>query len=193
MEVIETIYLVSFFTGFFFVVLSAIFGGLFSADHMGEGVVDLGHDGGVGDGGGFGHALHFPILSPITISFLIASFGGMGIIYSRFLQLPAALHIPGAAASAVAMTALCYMVIGKLFGGAEGTSSPREDELIGIEAQVGITIPPEGTGQIVYSVAGIRYTAPARSSDRSEIKTGSTVKVDRIEGGVFYVSRVESV
>ena len=107
MEAIEFVYYVCFFLGFGFAVLSALLSGVFSGGA--EAHVDVSHAHG-GDG-----PVHFPILSPVTLAMFVATFGGAGIVFKKFLHLPMAAHIPLAAIAAVVVALLVAWLFYKLF------------------------------------------------------------------------------
>jgi hypothetical protein len=58
---------------------------------------------------------------------------------------------------------------------------------------VTITIPPDGTGEMVYTQAGSRKTAAARGAEGQGINKGTEVVVLRYERGVAYVRPWEQV
>jgi hypothetical protein len=59
--------------------------------------------------------------------------------------------------------------------------------MIGVLGTVSSNIRPSGTGEMIFSQAGARRAAPARSDDDVEIVKGTEVVVTRYERGVAYV------
>jgi hypothetical protein len=54
---------------------------------------------------------------------------------------------------------------------------------------VSITIPAEGTGEVIFEQHGIRRSAGARSDDASPIERGAEVVISRYEKGIAYVKK----
>jgi membrane protein implicated in regulation of membrane protease activity len=193
----EIIYLVAFFLGLGFAVLSGLLSDVFHAHSPAMGDIDLSHapgdmDLGAHHGGGHHGGMHFPLLSPVTISTFIASFGGTGIILLKLKpEWGYAIQIPGAIGAALAVTGMVGYLFYKVFGNVQVSSAPREIELIGLEAEVTVSIPKDGMGQIGYLSHGTRFTSPAKSSDKVDLKTGDKVKIIRIDGNVYYVSKIQ--
>src|SRR5271154_4003542 len=69
----------------------------------------------------------------------------------------------------------------------ESSSESRVAQLIGQTAAIVTPIPENGVGEISYTQAGSRYTAPARAEKGGVISSGQTVKITRIVGSQFYV------
>jgi membrane protein implicated in regulation of membrane protease activity len=195
----ETVYLVAFFLGLGFAVLSGLLSGVFGGDagdlDAGGADLDIGGDGGFDIEGTTvdvqaGADIHFPLVSPVTISTFIASFGGMGVIGMKVLEWPAILHIPVAAGAGLGVALVVFYLFYKIFGRTRVSSAPTTDSLIGLDAQVLVTIPKGGAGKISYSSSGTRFTAPARSQDDTEIPQGASVKIEKIDGVTFFVKKV---
>jgi membrane protein implicated in regulation of membrane protease activity len=74
-----------------------------------------------------------------------------------------------------------------MFKKTEGSSESRVAQLIGLTAAIVTPIPANGVGEISYTQAGSRYTAPARMENGGTISNGKTVKITRIVGSQFYV------
>jgi len=77
-----------------------------------------------------------------------------------------------------------------MFKKTQGSSESRVAKLIGMNAAIISPIPENGVGEISYTQAGSRYTAPARNEKNSAIATGKTVKITRIVGTQFFVEQV---
>lgn len=196
-SVIEIIYLVAFFLGLGFAVLSALLSDVFHTDAGGAGIgdidlqaggpdVQLGHPEGLHTGG-----VHFPILSPVTISTFVASFGGMGIILLKLKpEWGTILHIPISIVVGLGVAASVAYLFYRLFGKAQISSAPRDADLVGLEADVSVSIPVSGMGQISYVAMGIRSTGAAKTDDQTEVKQGEKVKITKVSGGIFTVQKI---
>jgi membrane protein implicated in regulation of membrane protease activity len=194
MEAIEIVYLVSFFLGLAFAILSALFSGVLSggADaHVDVGGAHVDAGGGhVDASGGHEGSVHFSPLSPVTIAMFLASFGGAGILLKKMLHLPVIAHVPLAALSGFAVAGLLMYVFHKIFSVTGASSEARESEVIGGEAEVSVPIPNHGLGEISYTTAGTRFTNPARTVDGKELPAHVKVKVVQKLGTVFVVQRI---
>ena len=77
-----------------------------------------------------------------------------------------------------------------MFKRTEGSSESRVGQLIGQRAAIVSPIPANGVGEISYTQAGARYSAPARAEHGYAIATGQTVKITRIVGTQFFVEQI---
>jgi|SRR5579862_632948 len=188
-DVLEFIYLVCFFLGLGFAVLSALLSGLFS-----------GHVGAHVDGGGFhadggvhpdGHeGVHYSPLSPVTIAMFISTFGGAGILLKRFVDARFWFHLPLAGVAAFAVAGLVSALFYRILSATQSTSQPRPEEAIGLEAEITVPIPNSGLGEIAYTVRGTRLTNPAQSSDGKELPARLTVRIVKQVGNTYIVEKV---
>lgn len=182
------VYSICFGVGLLFAIVSAFLGHLFG-----------GHDADVDVGTG-GHAeagfqdTGMPGLSPFsptTITAFITAFGGLGMIFSRIRATESPwLSAPLALLGALAIAAGVVWLFGTVFHKVDASSESRVATLVGMNATVITPIPADGVGEIAYVQAGSRYTAPARTEQRTAVANGQTVKIVRIVGTQFYVTPV---
>jgi hypothetical protein len=66
---------------------------------------------------------------------------------------------------------------------------PADYDMIGVLGKVASSIRVGGTGELIYSRAGSRRCAPARSENGEEISRDTEVVVTRYEKGIAYVRR----
>lgn len=197
MEVIEIVYLICFFLGLGFAIISGLLSGVFSGGaeaHLDVGGGDAGAGGGHGDaahGGAMDGTVHFSPMSPVVLAMFVATFGGAGIIYKKVLDLPLAAHIPLALVSALGVAAAVFYVFYKIFAVSQSSSEARSAEVIGMEAEVTVPIPHEGLGQIAYTIAGTRYTNPARTADGKELPAHAMVRILRLVGNTYIVQKAQ--
>jgi len=184
MGTIDLIYLVCFFLGFGFALISALMSGVFSGGA--EAHVGAGHD----IHATAGDSVHFPLLSPVTLSMFVSSFGGSGYIYKHVLGLDTAPHLALAALTAGGIALAIAWLLYKVFQLTQGSSEAQVADLIGIEAEVITAIPHDGMGEISYSAKQARYSAPARTSDNKALGPHTIVKIVRIVGGTYVVEKV---
>lgn len=188
-DVLEFIYLVCFFLGLGFAVLSALLSGLFT-----------GHVGAHMDGGAHGHGghmhvdnsdgtVHYSPLSPVTIAMFISTFGGVGILMKRFVDPHFYVHIPVAAVAAFAVAGVVSYIFYKILATTQSTSQPKPEEAIGLEAEITVAIPNNGLGEIAYTLRGTRLTNSAQSKDGKELPARLTVKIVKQVGNTYIVEK----
>ncbi|MBI2932551.1 MAG: hypothetical protein HYY16_12950 [Planctomycetes bacterium] len=191
MDWIEIVYLVSFFLGLGFAIMSGLLSGVFSGHAEVAGDVDV--SGGNIDAGGhaIGHGESVPLspVSPVTIAMFVATFGGTGIILKKYFLLPAFAHIPIAAVSGFVVAALVFLLFYKIMSVTVASSAPRSDEAVGLEAEIITGIPAQGVGEIAYVLRESRFTAPAKTADGKELPARALVKIVKVVGGTFIVER----
>lgn len=188
-DVLEFIYLVCFFLGLGFAVLSALLSGLFTG-HM-DAHVDAG--GLHADGGqlhtGSHEGVHYSPLSPVTIAMFISTFGGTGMLLKRFVRDQFWFHLPLAAVAALAVAAGVSYIFYKILSTTQSTSQSRQEEAIGLEAEVTVPIPNNGLGEIAYTVRGTRLTNTAQSVDGKELPARLVVKIIKQVGNTYIVEK----
>jgi membrane protein implicated in regulation of membrane protease activity len=193
-DTLEFIYLVCFFLGLGFAVLSALLAGVFGG-HAGPHVdaggvhVDLGasHTDGVHAPTADGQ-VHFSPLSPVSIALFVTTFGGIGLLLKKSGQ-PMFLQLPVAAVSGMLVGGLVSYAFFRIMQGTQASSHARAGEAIGIDAEVTVSIPNEGMGEIAYVVRGSRYTNPARTADGKELPAGLAVKIVKQAGNIYIVQK----
>lgn len=191
-DVLEFIYLVCFFLGLGFAVLSALLSGLFS------GHLDAHLDGaGLHADGTHLHAdphdgVHYSPLSPVTIAMFISTFGGTGVVLKRHVNAHVWFHLPLAGVAAFAVAGAVSYLFYKILSSTQSTSQPRPEEAIGLEAEITVPIPNNGLGEIAYTVRGTRLTNPAQSLDGKELPARLTVRIVKQVGNTYIVEKVHA-
>ncbi|HZE99176.1 MAG TPA: hypothetical protein VE981_19385 [Planctomycetota bacterium] len=194
-DVLEFIYLVCFFLGLGFAVLSALLSGVFSG-HMGPHMdiggahVDMGGihtDAGTHVGPTDG-AVHYQPLSPVSIALFVTAFGGIGMLLKKLGQ-PAYVHVPAAAFSGMIAGGVAAYAIFKVMQATQGSSHARTGEEIGSEAEVTISIPNGGLGEIAYVVRGSRFNSPATTVDGKELPAGLKVRIVKKTENTYLVQK----
>ena len=181
---ITIIYAICLVAGLIFTLLSAVVGHLFGGHgdaHVGmEGQADggVGHDGVPG----------ISFLSPTVLASFVTAFGAFGLIFSKievtgnpWISAPLSLF------GGLAVALMVLWLFNAMFKRTEGSSESRVAMLIGRTAAIVTPIPENGVGEISYTQAGSRYSAPARAEKGGTIANGRTVKITRIVGTQFYV------
>ena len=188
---LEIVYCVAFFLGFGFAIVSALLSGVFHVGAEGHGHVDLpghveiaNHDFAQGD-----HVAFSPV-SPVTVSMFITSFGVTGFALSKWVHLPAALHLPIAMLSGLIVAAAAFAVFAKVMRATQSSSVPSTADAVGLEAELMAHLAAEGLAEISYTQRETRLNATARAADGKELPQGAKVRIVRIDGTTFVIEKV---
>ena len=145
-------------------------------------------------GGDHGHALHSgghtgeaSRINFGTVSAFLAWFGGTGYVLARFSSFWSLLALGIACASGLIGAAIVFSFLAKVLIRKDEELNPADYDMIGVLGAVTSNIRPSGTGEIIFSQAGTRRAAPARSEDGVPIAKGTEVVVTRYERGIAYV------
>jgi len=182
-------YLLTFFIGFFWAVVSALLGGVFG----GDGGIDHGDIGGVHLDPGLQlepGMVHFSPLSPTILSTFMATFGGVGMICLKIFNLSEYSSIPVAVLSGLGVSLAVFYAMQWVFQKTQGTVYIDNARLVGMRADVITPIPADGFGEIAYVTCGTRQSAAARAVDNQPIDRHTEVEIVRVVGGSFVVRRV---
>jgi membrane protein implicated in regulation of membrane protease activity len=192
-DVLEFVYLVCFFLGLGFALLSGLLAGVFTGHAGGHidtgGHLDAGTDGGSIDGAHSPGHVHYSPLSPVTIAMFISTFGGVGILLKK-ADFPIYLHLPAAAFSGILVGGLVSYAFYRIMLATQASSHGRENEAIGTQAEVTVPIPHVGLGEVAYVLRGSRYTNPAKSVDGKELPVNTLVKIVNQVGTTFIVQKI---
>ncbi len=199
----SSIYLFCLSLGFAFTLLSAALGYFAGGDsgHAGPSHgPDFSHSFEAGSGGAHGagdgdvsddlHAgsLHLPLLSPTVLSAFVAAFGGSGLLYQHLFPAAGDLIQGALAAGTAAILGLgLAFLIYKITSTLETNRIARPGDALIAAAEVTVSVPADGAGEIAYVSAGTRQTYTARSADGREHRQGTSVRVSRVSEGVAYV------
>lgn len=189
-DVLEFIYLVCFFLGLGFAVLSGLLAGVFTG-HAGAQIDSSPHmdGGGALDGSHSAGNVSYSPLSPVTIAMFISTFGGVGLLLKKAGS-PLFVHIPVAAFSGIIVGGLVSWAFYKIMLVTQASSHARMNDAIGLEAEVTIPIPHVGLGEIAYVMGGSRYTNPAKTADGKELPVNTPVRIVKQVGTTFLVQKI---
>jgi membrane protein implicated in regulation of membrane protease activity len=138
-----------------------------------------------GHGGGKGGVSPFNFG---TCAAFLCWFGGTGYLLERYSTIWAYFTLAISIISGLGGGAAIFWFLWKL-NKHEQPLDPADYDMIGVLGKVASPIRPGGTGELIYSRAGSRRCAAARSEDGSEIPRDSEVVVTRFEKGIVYVRR----
>ena len=161
--------------GFFFLIVSALFGG-----HEGgmEHDHDMGHD----------HDAGPSWFSTRVISLFLTGFGATGAIaYSYGMSYPVSSGLGIVTGAVVGFAGI--KLIG-FFMQQQASSTVADEDLVGTVGQVSVAIPAGGLGQVGLTVKGQRVYPSARAAGDAAIEDGAQVKVISSAGNQVVVERI---
>ena len=180
-------YLLCFFVGFLFSLVSMVSGHVHLHFH---------HGGGGGGHGHGGHAHGGSEVSPFnfgTGAAFLAWFGGAGYLATNYYRTWVGTALIIALISGLAGASIVFWFLAKVLMGREEDLDPANYEMVGVLGTISGSIRKGGTGEILFSQEGSRRAAAARSEDGNPIPRGVEVVVTRYENGISYVRRWEEM
>ena len=164
--------------GFIFLLISLIFGEIFS--HF-EGL-DSDFDSELGHGGpGF--------LSTRVISVFVTAFGGFGAVATQYGMAP----LPASGVgflSGVFFAGLIY-AFARFLWSQQASTETRTFDLLGLTARVVVGIPAAGVGQVRCRIGEQLVDKIARSQDDGAIPENAVVRIEEVLGETVIVARAE--
>lgn len=139
-----------------------------------------------GDGG-----LDFINISPFALAMFGATFGLSGLITRIWLEMDVTPSILWSAGLGLIIGALAQAFFLYVLSPSKSSHYRLQDDAIGREAEVIITIPSSGLGEIAFNNVSGRVKLGARSMSGKEIPSGDVVIIKRIVGRVAFVQTVE--
>ena len=134
------------------------------------------------------------VLNMPTIMAFITWLGGIGYILRGNLGLSALIAIPLAVLSGLVGGAIMFALLARVLWPMMSKPLNSADyQLPGTLARVVSSIREGGVGEIVYSKAGSRFTAGARSTDGQPIPKGAEVVIMGYERGLALVRGVDDL
>ncbi len=181
------IYIICLVAGLIFTLFSALAGHLFG----GHGEAPVGTDGQADSGLGSDGIPGISLLSPTVLATFITAFGAFGLILCN-IQVTSSpwVNSPLAFVGGLAVALVVLWMFNAMFKRTEGSSESRVSQLVGQRAAIVSPIPINGVGEISYTQAGSRYSAPAREEHGQPVASGQTVKITRIVGSQFFVEPI---
>lgn len=180
-----------FAVGTAFSVFSLVMGGHGEGDHD-IGHDFLGHDAHDGaDHDGDGHEgdsnfFHVGFLSVRGMALLATGFGGVGFLVQVYTGKVLFSTLSGLVFGYLFAFVVLYVM--KMFRAQQANSLISMDQAKGKEATVVTSIPANGAGEVRFELAGQEMVKMAFSKDGGSIRSGSSVRIDRVTGGSLVVS-----
>jgi len=152
-----------------------------------------GHSGGgdsIGVKGGTGRATsHVSWLNASTMMAFLAWFGGAGYVLTRGSHLVAAVCLVFAALAGLMAGTIVYRFMLKLTRASDSQMLDADYRIEGCVGTLSLPIRDKGTGEVIFSLGGVRRCAGARSEDGELVEKGEEVVIERYEKGIAYVKR----
>ena len=148
------------------------------------------HHGG-GTGGGVKASAHISWLNMSTLLAFLAWFGGTGYILSTRSHLVALASLGFATLAGLVAGWLVFRFMLKLMRGGDSELLDADYRIEGSVGSISVPIRERGTGEVIFSLGGVRRGAGARSDDGKAIEKGAEVVIERYEKGIAYVRRWE--
>jgi hypothetical protein len=158
--------------------------------HVGHGANGGGH-GGAAKGGSIRGGAHVSWFNASTIMAFLAWFGGAGYILTRTSHLVAAVSLGLAALAGLAAGTVVYRFMLKLTYAGDSLMLDEDYRIEGSVGTLSLPIRQQGTGEVIFSLGGVRRCAGARSDDGEAVEKGVEVVIARYEKGIAYVKRWE--
>jgi hypothetical protein len=142
----------------------------------------------------FGHhgrlkvGAHVSWFNASTAMVFLAWFGGIGYLLTRHAHLVALATVAISAMAGLAGGWIVFKFMVKLMQ----VDAPLTSDDHRVEGSVGMLSMPiqeNGTGEIIFSLGGVRRCAGARCDDGKRLDKGTEVVIERYERGIAYVKR----
>jgi len=190
---IADLYLICFVVGFLLSVLSFVFGNLHL--HLPHFHFHLGHAPHVphaphAAGGASGHgagSAELPVINFGTITAFLAWFGGIGYLLTKYSSWMATIALLVAIFGGMIGASIVFFMVSKLLMKHDKPLDQADYEMVGVLGRICSSIREGGTGEIIYTQEGTRWTCGARSENGTAIAKGTEVVVTRYEKGLAYV------
>jgi membrane protein implicated in regulation of membrane protease activity len=153
-----------------------------------------GHDGAGGHGvaakgGGARTGTHVSWFNASTAMAFLAWFGGAGYILTRASHLVAVASLSLAAIAGLAAGVIVYRFMLKLTRAGDSQMLDADYRIEGCVGTLSMPIREQGTGEVIFSLGGVRRCAGARSEAGEQVEKGTEVVIERYEKGIAYVKR----
>ena len=149
------------------------------------------HAGAGGSHGGLRGGAHISWFNASSAMAFLAWFGGTGYLLTRHAHLLAVFSLLLATVAGLAAGFVVFRFMVKLVGSTDAPMKSEDYRLEGSVGTISMPIRASGTGEIIFSLAGVRRCAGARSDDGKAIEKGAEVVIERYEKGIAYVKRWE--
>jgi hypothetical protein len=119
----------------------------------------------------------------------LAWFGGAGYILTRASHLVALVCLALAALAGLVAGMIVYRFMLKLTRASDSRMLDADYRIEGCVGTLSMPIREKGTGEVIFSLGGVRRCAGARSEAGELVEKGAEVVIERYEKGIAYVKR----
>jgi len=149
------------------------------------------HAGAEASHGGLKGGTHISWFNASSAMAFLAWFGGTGYLLTRHSHLLAVVSLLIATVAGLAAGFVVFRFMVKLVSSDDAPMKSEDYRMEGSLGTISMPIRESGTGEIIFSLAGVRRCAGARSDDGKAIEKGAEVVIERYEKGIAYVKRWE--
>jgi len=186
-------YLLCFFVGFIFSVLSFLGGAthihlparwhlLFHGVH---------HAGGMAGRGSMHARDGLSWFNAMTIMTFLAWFGGIGYLLSTHSRLVAMVALGIAVVSGLIAASMVFKFMARIVKVSDAQMLDWDYRIEGTVGTISSPIREDGTGEMIFEQRGVRKSVGARSEDGKPLSKGAEVAITRYENGIAYVKKWE--
>jgi hypothetical protein len=144
---------------------------------------------GVAAKGSSPHGAHVSWFNASTILAFLAWFGGAGYILTRASHLVATVSLGLAILAGLAAGTIVYRFMLKLTHTGDSLMLDEDYRIEGCVGTLSLPIRQQGTGEVIFSLGGVRRCAGARSDGGEHVEKGAEVVIERYEKGIAYIKR----
>jgi hypothetical protein len=164
------------------------------AGGLAKGIPASGHGHGAGaptgtTARGSSNAGHVSWFNMSTAMAFLAWFGGTGYMLARESHFVAVVSLGFATLAGLVAGWLVFKVMVKLMRANDSQMDDADYRLEGSVGTISIPIRQDGTGEVIFSLGGVRRCAGARSEAGEVVEKGAEVVIERYDKGIAYVKR----
>jgi membrane protein implicated in regulation of membrane protease activity len=137
--------------------------------------------------------IDFISISPFGLAMFGAAFGLTGLITRLWFDMNAGLSLILAAVVGLFVGAAAQILFLYVFTPSKSSHYSLSTDAVGRNAQVIVTVPPEGLGRITFDNVSGRVTLGARSATGKKIVNGQSVRIEEVTGRVALVRPVDEL
>lgn len=130
-----------------------------------------------------------PFFSPTALFSFLLSFGGSGAYFEHEYGWGTFQVLSFSTMIGVATFLVVLLFVALPLKRGEKSNAFSSKETIAKTAEVTVSIPEGGTGEIVYQQGGFRLNGSAKNEEGLSIKQGEQVQIVKVDEGIFYVTK----
>jgi membrane protein implicated in regulation of membrane protease activity len=148
-----------------------------------------GHHAGTATGPAARGGAHISWFNASTAMVFLAWFGGTGYLLTRYSHLLSLMSLSFAMVAGLAAGWVIFRFMVKLMRSPDAHMKSEDYRVEGSVGIINMPIRANGTGEVVFALAGVRRCAGARREDGQPLEKGAEVVIERYEKGIAYVRR----